>query len=196
MKQRLHIARALLHEPDVLFLDEPTIGLDPIGSREIRDLIRQLRQQGHTILLTTHNMLEADELCDRLAVIAAGALVAIASPRELRRHVSDLYVVEVALRDPSPATMEQLRRLAGPAATVDLDEQDGIARLRSAGWQALLDDIPATLGRDRIGPLLVREPTLEDVYVRLVTSGAAEAPSNHNSDGTGDGTDAARAVNV
>jgi ABC-2 type transport system ATP-binding protein len=195
MKQRLHIARALLHEPEVLFLDEPTIGLDPIGAREIRALILQLRQEGHAILLTTHNMLEADELCDRVAVIARGELVAIASPRELRRHVSDLYVVEIPLRDPSPAGMDVLRRLVGPDTAVDLDEEDGVARLQSARWRALLDDIPATMGRELIGPLVVREPTLEDVYVRLVGAAGAETlnGSNHASV---DGMAAAKGVEI
>ena len=72
MRQRLHIARGLLHDPEVLFLDEPTIGLDPVGARELRETIGALREQGKTILLTTHYMYEADELCQRLAVIAGG----------------------------------------------------------------------------------------------------------------------------
>src|SRR5207247_3189845 len=76
MRQRLHIARGLLHDPEVLFLDEPTIGLDPVGAREVRETIASLRDQGKTILLTTHYMYEAGELCDGIAGIAGGALVA------------------------------------------------------------------------------------------------------------------------
>lgn len=181
MKQRLHIARTLLHRPKVLFLDEPTIGLDPVGAREIRDLIRLLRQEGHTILLTTHNMPEADELCDRLAVIAGGRLLTVAAPRELRGHVSDLYVIEVTLRDQSESTVDELRRLAGPDAALSVVEEDGrkVARVQSAHWKDLMDQLPTTLGWDRIGPLVMREPTLEDVYFRLVgaekVAGKAEA---------------------
>jgi len=81
MRQRLHIARGLLHDPEVLFLDEPTIGIDPVGARELRATIAALREQGKTILLTTHYMFEADELCDRIAVIRDGQIVAEARPR-------------------------------------------------------------------------------------------------------------------
>ena len=76
MKQRLHIARGLLHDPEILFLDEPTIGLDPVGARELRETIGGLHATGKTILLTTHYMSEADALCERIAVIANGAFVA------------------------------------------------------------------------------------------------------------------------
>src|SRR5881275_545921 len=76
MKQRLHVARGLLHGPDVIFLDEPTIGLDPVGARELRSTIAALVEAGKTILLTTHYMFEADALCDRIAVIAQGEIVA------------------------------------------------------------------------------------------------------------------------
>ena len=72
MRQRLHIARGLLHDPAVLFLDEPTIGVDPVGARELRTTIANLIEAGKTVLLTTHYMFEADELCDRIAVIAQG----------------------------------------------------------------------------------------------------------------------------
>jgi ABC-2 type transport system ATP-binding protein len=76
MKQRLHIARGLLHDPEILFLDEPTIGLDPLGARELRQTIAGLHDAGKTIVLTTHYMYEADALCQRIAVIANGSFVA------------------------------------------------------------------------------------------------------------------------
>jgi ABC-2 type transport system ATP-binding protein len=87
MRQRLHIARGLLHDPEVLFLDEPTIGIDPVGARELRSTIATLREQGKTILLTTHYMFEADELCDRIAVMHGGRLAAIGTPTELKDQV-------------------------------------------------------------------------------------------------------------
>ena len=80
MRQRLHIARGLLHDPAMLFLDEPSIGIDPIGARELRQTIGTLRDEGKTILLTTHYMFEADELCDRIAVIREGQVVAQGTP--------------------------------------------------------------------------------------------------------------------
>ena len=79
MKQRLHVARGLLHDPPVVFLDEPTIGLDPVGARELRATIASLTEAGKTVLLTTHYMFEADALCDRIAVIAKGEIVARSS---------------------------------------------------------------------------------------------------------------------
>src|ERR671922_908535 len=84
MRQRLHIARGLLHDPDVLFLDEPTLGLDPVGARELRRTIASLTAAGKTIMLTTHYMFEADALCDRIAVISHGRIVPEGTPRELK----------------------------------------------------------------------------------------------------------------
>src|SRR6188472_1575529 len=95
MRQRLHIARGLLHRPEVLFLDEPSIGIDPVGARELRATVRSLVEQGTTVLLTTHYMFEADELCDRIAVITAGSIVATGTPAELKQRVSQGNVLEV-----------------------------------------------------------------------------------------------------
>jgi ABC-2 type transport system ATP-binding protein len=92
MRQKLAIARALLHEPEVLFLDEPTSGLDPEASRLVRDFIAELKEEGRTIILTTHNLEEADRLCDRIAVIS-GHLLALGDPKELRRKLFGRKVV-------------------------------------------------------------------------------------------------------
>ncbi len=84
MKQRLQIARGLVNDPEVVFLDEPSIGLDPVGARTLRDVIRQQAKRGKTIVLTTHYLQEADELCDRIAVINHGMLVALDTPQGLK----------------------------------------------------------------------------------------------------------------
>src|SRR5262249_61102161 len=89
MRQRLHIARGLLHDPPVVFLDEPTIGVDPVGARELRATIASLTKSGKTVLLTTHYMFEADQLCDRIAVIAKGRIVGEGTPREVKGTLSD-----------------------------------------------------------------------------------------------------------
>ncbi|GAB3863487.1 ABC transporter ATP-binding protein [Dactylosporangium cerinum] len=86
MRQRLHIARGLLHRPEVLFLDEPSIGIDPVGARELRQTVKALIEQGTTVLLTTHYMFEADELCDRIAVLAGGRIVAEGTPSSSSRR--------------------------------------------------------------------------------------------------------------
>ena len=81
MKQRLHIAKGMINDPEVIFMDEPTIGLDPQAARDARRMIKDLVQEGKTILLTTHYMYEADELCDRIAVINKGKIVALDTPK-------------------------------------------------------------------------------------------------------------------
>src|ERR687892_135355 len=87
MKQRLHVARGLLHDPPVVFLDEPTIGVDPVGARDLRATIASLTEEGKTVLLTTHYMFEADALCDRIAVISQGEIVAEGTPADLKAGV-------------------------------------------------------------------------------------------------------------
>ena len=147
MRQKLAIARALLHEPEVLFLDEPTSGLDPQASRLVREFIEDLKGEGRTIILTTHNLEEADRLCDRVAVIS-GHLLALDAPGELRRKlfgrkvvfhlqeanqdyartlegypfVSDVQVVEekilAAVEDPEAQNPELVRALVEKGAEV------------------------------------------------------------------------------
>src|SRR5436190_2096102 len=109
MKQRLHIARGLLHDPPVVFLDEPTIGLDPVGARELRGVIAGLAAAGKTILLTTHYMFEADALCDRIAVISNGRIVGEGTPGELKSRVADGIVTEIEVFGIDEPAVERLR---------------------------------------------------------------------------------------
>src|SRR5215212_9110664 len=118
MKQRLHIARGLLHDPPVVFLDEPTIGLDPIGARELRATIASLADAGKTILLTTHYMFEADALCDRIAVITRGEIVAQGTPQELKAGVDAGSVVEVEVFGIDQPSVERVLALEGVRAAV------------------------------------------------------------------------------
>ena len=115
MKQRLHVARGLLTEPDVLFMDEPTIGLDPIGSQEIRDMIPDIARSGRTVLLATHYMLEADQLCDRVAIIDHGRLVAEGSPAAIKNGFSNIEVVQVTVREARDDLREGFSRIPGVA---------------------------------------------------------------------------------
>ena len=123
MRQRLHIARGLLHDPPVVFLDEPTIGVDPVGARELRGTISTLIESGKTVLLTTHYMFEADQLCDRIAVIAKGKIVAEGTPRDLKRSVADLTVLEIEAFGASAEAIERIRRAPGVTA-VAVEERD------------------------------------------------------------------------
>ena len=125
MKQRLHVARTLLHDPEILFLDEPTIGLDPVGAREFRQVIRDLQSEKKTILLTTHYMFEADSLCQRVAVIDKGIIVAMDSPSELKKHVADLSVIEIETFGTSQEIVERCARpvLRGCALVQEQDQR-------------------------------------------------------------------------
>ena len=169
MRQRLHIARGLLHDPAVLFLDEPTIGIDPVGARELRAMIADLRAAGKTVLLTTHYMFEADELCDRIAVIQSGTLVAAGTPDQLKRGVSAGHVLEVEAFGARPEVVADIRRLAG-VRSVSVDEQ-GQSQLLVVSVDTGVEVAPQVLSLltgTGVGRVVTREPTLEDAYVELV----------------------------
>jgi ABC-2 type transport system ATP-binding protein len=169
MKQRLHIARTLLHDPPLLFLDEPTIGLDPVGAREIRHVVRELQAAGKTILLTTHYMFEADALCRRVGVINHGRLVALDTPQGLKHLVRDQSVIEVELFGAPPEVVDRIRRQSYVGAvSVEDQEQRQLLLVQSERGAEAVQDVLAELRDMRIGKVTVREPTLEDAYIRLV----------------------------
>ncbi|HZN73179.1 MAG TPA: ABC transporter ATP-binding protein [Micromonosporaceae bacterium] len=169
MRQRLHIARGLLHRPEVLFLDEPSIGIDPVGARELRSTVKALAERGTTVLLTTHYMFEADELCDRIAVIAGGRIVASGTPAQLKQRVSGGGVVEVEVFGIPDGVVGGVRTLPG-VRTVSVEER-GQAQVLLVHTEPGADVAQAVLGRldgARVGRVVTREPTLEDAYVELV----------------------------
>ncbi|MBA2358287.1 MAG: ABC transporter ATP-binding protein, partial [Actinobacteria bacterium] len=170
MKQRLHIARGLLHDPPVVFLDEPTIGLDPVGARELRATIASLTESGKTVLLTTHYMFEADSLCDRIAVIAKGEIVGAGTPQDLKNVVADQTVVELEVFGAGEGELERIRKLPG-VANVAVEERESaqLVIVTSPAGSELTAGILACLGGVRVGRIATREPTLEDAYVALVT---------------------------
>lgn len=175
MRQRLHIARGLLHDPPVIFLDEPTIGVDPVGARELRATIGGLREAGKTVLLTTHYMFEADALCDRIAVIAKGRVVAEGTPRELKDRVADGVVVEIEVYGIDPAAIEPLRSIPGVnAVAIEDRDQAQVIVVQAAQGSEPTHDVLAKLEGVSLGRVTTREPTLEDAYVALVTEPAAD----------------------
>jgi ABC-2 type transport system ATP-binding protein len=169
MKQRLHVARTLLHDPDILFLDEPTLGLDPVGAREFRQVILNLQSEKKTILLTTHYMFEADALCDRIAVINHGCIIALDTPGGLKSQVRDMNVVEVETFGIPETTLDRLRSLSfvDALSVEDYDQKQRLLVQTPRGAEAVPDIMEAIEGH-RVGRVVVREPTLEDAYVRLV----------------------------
>jgi ABC-2 type transport system ATP-binding protein len=173
IRQRLHIARGLLHDPQVLFLDEPTIGVDPVGARELRATIRGLADAGKTVLLTTHYMFEADELCDRIAVIAQGRIVAEGTPRDLKDIVAERTVLEIEVFGVSTQAVDHLRTIPGvTSVAVEEREQAQLLLVQSPKGLELTGEL---LGRldGHVGRIAAREPTLEDAYVALVSENPA-----------------------
>ena len=113
MMQRLSIARAMMHDPQVLFLDEPSSGLDPQTRLLLWEIVREYNQSGKTILLTTHNMEEADALCQRLAIVDHGRIIALGTPRELKASVPGGYLLRLRFGHPSPELLQKFQALAG-----------------------------------------------------------------------------------
>jgi ABC-2 type transport system ATP-binding protein len=113
MMQRLSIARAMMHDPQVLFLDEPSSGLDPQTRLLLWEIVREYNQSGKTILLTTHNMEEADALCQRLAIVDHGRVIALGTPRELKASVPGGYLLRLRFGHQSPELLQRLQALAG-----------------------------------------------------------------------------------
>jgi ABC-2 type transport system ATP-binding protein len=169
MRQRLHIARGILHDPEVVFLDEPTIGVDPVGARQLRDTIGGLVESGKTVLLTTHYMFEADALCDRIAVIAKGRIVGEGTPEELKSRVPGGRVTEIEVFGVDEETVDRVRRLDGVISVLVEDrDQRQLLVVQSAADRELTAAVLALLDGIEVGRISAREPTLEDAYVTLV----------------------------
>jgi len=169
MKQRLHIARTLLHDPELLFLDEPSIGLDPVAAREMRQIVLNLQSEKKTILLTTHYMFEADALCQRIAVINQGRIIALDTPEGLKKHVRDLSVIEIEVFGVPKQTLDKVQAMPFvDAVSVENRDQKQALLVQSSRGAEAVPDLMAALAGLRVGRVDVREPTLEDAYVRLV----------------------------
>ena len=169
MKQRIHIARGLLMDPDILFLDEPTIGLDPFGAQELRQLIPEMASQGKTILLTTHYMFEADALCQTVAMVNKGKLVALGSPTDIKRRFSKISVVEVTVKEDLKGLADELARLEG-VQRVDLGA-DGVLHkltIQTSIGIDLMEQITAIAGGAGIENIVNRELTLEEAYLNIL----------------------------
>ncbi len=165
-RQRLSVACALVGAPDVLFLDEPTTGLDPQSRLQLWDVLRRFKDDGGTILLTTHYMDEAATLCDRIGIVDRGKLIALGTPEALVQSLGTAHVVEVSFEGGTPPPVERLTALAG---VVEARVADGVVSLGSA---AIHETIPAVLAALAEAGLIVRElrthsATLEDVFVAL-----------------------------
>jgi ABC-2 type transport system ATP-binding protein len=170
MRQRLVLARALLPDPELLLLDEPTVGLDPQSARDLRDRVRDLQAQGRTVLLTTHYMDEADQLCDRIAIVDHGRIVALDTPAGLKRTIAATEVVhlEIAAGDGEAALLARLEKAGSLARR---ERQDGILSV-TIHCRSARDFVPAAFDAAHaegatINHVEVVPVTLEDVFLSL-----------------------------
>ncbi len=169
MKQRLQIARGLVNDPEILFLDEPTIGLDPVGARDLRKIIDRLSKEGKTILLTTHYMYEADELCDRVGIINEGQIVALDTPENLKKHKSDVSVLEIRTFGVNNQTKKELEKISGvEAMTVKQNDQIETIQLQCKNCSEVTREAMNLIEEGNLLNINTREATLEDVYLKLV----------------------------
>ncbi|NUO64887.1 MAG: ATP-binding cassette domain-containing protein [Gemmatimonadaceae bacterium] len=165
-QQRLMIARALIHEPAVIFLDEPTVGLDPQARLALWDILRELHAAGRTIVMTTHYMEEADQLCDRLGIVDRGKLLALDTPAALKERAPGGTLVTLTLDGDAAVTSDAARTVAG----VERVEAEG-AKLRAytqRGGEIIPALIKAAESAQRaVKQIQLREPSLETLFISL-----------------------------
>jgi len=166
MKRRLDLIMALVHDPQIIFLDEPTLGLDPAVRRAVWDFILELKERRKTVIMTTHYMEEADELCDRVAVIDYGKIIADDNPQTLKEKAGKGDVIEMEFTGPAEAAIEKLKKLKFVKTVSKLEDhlvivaEAGVARLGEI--IRISTQAGITVGRTRF-----HENTLEDVFLHL-----------------------------
>jgi ABC-2 type transport system ATP-binding protein len=165
MRRRVEIARGLVHEPKIFFLDEPTTGLDPVSRVNVWEMLQRIKKERDlTVLITTHYMDEADKLCDRIAIVDHGELKALDSPLKLKASVPGANALEASF---SPAPQEWEQTLAGLAAVEGVTNHDGVYRLASGNGPATTMALTEAASRAgvTINSLSVQSTTLDDVFV-------------------------------
>ncbi len=166
MKQRLALARTVIHEPTLLFLDEPTAALDPVAARQVHEMILSTAREGRTVFINTHNLVEAQRLCDRVGVMEHGRLVAIGAPHDLARRLVRNVSVEFELAPGS--TAQALQALQGAPGAASQGQRNGTIVVGGAEREAIPDLISLLVNSGvRIYQVMPQEPTLEDVYFAL-----------------------------
>jgi ABC-2 type transport system ATP-binding protein len=179
-KQRLAVACALVGDPELLFLDEPTTGLDPQSRRQLWEIIRVFRETGRTVLLTTHYMDEAERLCDRVAIVDAGKVIALGTPRELIESLGGEHVIEFGVECGAAAVPAE--RFTDLAAVSSARCENGQICLSVREPHVVLPALLARLEQMncRLTGLTTRQASLEDVFVKLAGRHLSEAEANHS----------------
>jgi ABC-2 type transport system ATP-binding protein len=166
MKRALTIAAALVHKPRLLFLDEPTVGLDVVAARSLRAIIKQLKESGITVFLTTHYLEEADILCNRIALLVKGKIVAIDSPARLKAMAEERPALEVSFKMPLMKAAEELGQRLPGLAVVRVDDK---IRIYGGDVDVVLHTILdyATENGTQVASVSSLKPSLEDAFVKL-----------------------------
>jgi ABC-2 type transport system ATP-binding protein len=172
MRQRIAIAKALLARPPILLLDEPTLGLDPQAARRVRELIAELKREGHTILLTTHYMEEADQLSDRIGIIDAGKVIALDTPEGLKHRIDQKEVIRLEITGWHDEIAGKLKSIAGidnitthRQGEADLWEVNLHAQNSRAALPRIVEHISGN--GTRLVNMNILKPSLEDVFIHL-----------------------------
>jgi len=172
MRQRIAIAKALLARPPILLLDEPTLGLDPQAARNLRELIAQLKQEGHTILLTTHYMEEADQLSDRIGIIDTGKVIALDTPAGLKRRIDQNEVIKLEVTGWQEYIGDKLRSLSEVSNLVARKQGEADlweVNMQASNSRAVLPKLVESIGQNgtRLVNMNIVKPSLEDVFIQL-----------------------------
>src|SRR5512147_2184701 len=172
MRQRVAISKALLAQPPILLLDEPTLGLDPQAARRVRELVAELKQEGHTILLTTHYMEEADQLSDRIGIIDTGKVIALDTPEGLKRRIDQQEVIRLELTGWHEEIADKLRSITGiehitthQQGEADLWEVNLHAQNSRTALPRIVEHISGN--GTRLVNMNIVKPSLEDVFIHL-----------------------------
>ncbi len=169
MKRRVNIGIGLLHRPQIIFLDEPTVAIDPQSRRNILDAVKALNAQGMTVFYTTHYMEEAQELSDRVGIIDHGEIIALGTQDELTQMVGELDSVLLSVPEASDAVLEALCGVEGVETCIKADGGDGAIRLMAQNARHVLPDVIRVINESgqSLQSLEVQEPTLEAVFLHL-----------------------------
>ncbi|MEM2899723.1 MAG: ABC transporter ATP-binding protein [Thermoplasmata archaeon] len=170
MKQRINVIRALLHEPDIVFLDEPTLGLDPHATREVREFVRKLNMKGTTVVITTHIMYEAELLCHRIGIIDKGKIVALDTSKNLKKLLSgeDVSIFEIEVKELNEGIINELKNTKDVSMVSVSDENPNVIKVHAKGessFDVIIDAIMKQKGK--VVTMKDLEPTLEDVFIKL-----------------------------
>jgi ABC-2 type transport system ATP-binding protein len=172
MRQRIVLSRALLARPPILLLDEPTLGLDPQAARRVRELVTELKREGHTILLTTHYMEEADQLSDRIGIIDQGKIIALDTPASLKHRINQQDVIKLEVAGWKPELGEKIQAIPGVSSLVTrYMGTDSVweVNLHAADSRAILPRVieHVNFNGTHLVNMNILEPSLEDVFINL-----------------------------